>query len=116
MDIMGIKEQVGKFGLGAFYFKAVQVRKGRRKGGKFCNSDTEGDDEVEFQVASKTYMMQNVHLYVWIYLIVERLSIAFTANVRLKFPVYQKIVKFVWFQVIFCLLTTAMEQVLKTEK
>ena len=39
-----------------------------------------------------------------------------TANVRLKFPVYQKLVKFIWFQLIFCLLATAMEQVLKTEK
>ena len=68
IDITGIKEQVEKFGLGAFY-KAVQVRRGRRKGVKFCSSDTEEDDEVEFQVASKTYMMQNVHLYVWIYLI-----------------------------------------------
>ena len=42
---------------------------------------------------------------------------AFTANVRLKFPVYQKLVKFIWFQLIFCLfIATAMEQVLKTEK
>ena len=46
----------------------------------------------------------------------ERFSIAFTANVRLKFPIYQKLVKFIWFQLIFCLLATAMEQVLKTEK
>ena len=49
----------------------------------------------------------------------ERFSIAFTrqtANVRLKFPVYQKLVKFICFQPIFCLLVTAMEQVLKTEK
>ena len=44
--------------------------------------------------------------------IIERFSIAFTANVRLKFPVYQKLVKFIWFQLIFCLLATAMEQVL----
>ena len=34
-----------------------------------------------------------------------------TANVRLKFPVYQKLVKFTWFQFIFCLLATAMKQV-----
>ena len=46
----------------------------------------------------------------------ERFSIAFTANVRLKFPVYQKLVKFIWFQLIFSLLATGMEQVLKTEK
>ena len=39
-----------------------------------------------------------------------------TANVRLKFPVYQKLVKFIWFQLMFYLLITAMEQVLKTEK
>ena len=43
-------------------------------------------------------------------------GIAFTANVRLKFPVYQKLVKFIWFQLIFYLLVTAVEQVLKTEK
>ena len=48
--------------------------------------------------------------------LIERFSIAFTANVRLKFPVYQKLVKFIWFQFIFCLLATAMEQVLKSEK
>ena len=36
--------------------------------------------------------------------VLERFSIAFTANVRLKFPVYQKLMKFVWFQLIFCLL------------
>ena len=47
---------------------------------------------------------------------IERFSIAFTANVRLKFPVYQKLVKFIWFQLIFYLLATAMETVLKTEK
>ena len=49
---------------------------------------------------------------------IERFSIAFTANgnLRLKFPVYQRLVKFIWFQFIFCLLATAMEQVLKTEK
>ena len=47
---------------------------------------------------------------------IERFSIVFTANVRLKFPVYQKLVKFIWFQLIFCLLATSMEQVLKTEK
>ena len=35
-----------------------------------------------------------------------------TANVRLKFPVYQKLVKFIWFQLIFCLLASAMEQIL----
>ena len=46
--------------------------------------------------------------------IIERFSIAFTANGRLKFPV--KLVKIIWFQLIFCLLATAMEQVLKTEK
>ena len=51
-----------------------------------------------------------------LHFILERFSIAFTANVRLKFPVYQKLVKFIWFQLIFCLLTTAMEQVRKTEK
>ena len=28
---------------------------------------------------------------------IGRFSIAFTANVRLKFPVYQKLVKFIWF-------------------
>ena len=49
-------------------------------------------------------------------LILERFSIAFTANVRLKFPVYQKLVEFIWFQLIFYQLVTAMEQVLKTEK
>ena len=43
-------------------------------------------------------------------------GIAFTANGRLKFPVYQKLVKFIWFQLIFCLLATAMEQVLQTKK
>ena len=32
------------------------------------------------------------------------------------FYVYQNLVKFIWFQLIFCLLATAMEQVLKTEK
>ena len=32
---------------------------------------------------------------------VERFSIALTANVRLKIPVYQKLVKLVWFQLIF---------------
>ena len=48
--------------------------------------------------------------------IIERFSIAFTANVRPNFPVYQKLVKFTCFQLIFCLLVTAMEQVLKTEK
>ena len=47
---------------------------------------------------------------------IGRFSIAFTGNVRLKFPVYQKLVKFIWFQLLFCLLATAMEQVLKTEK
>ena len=46
----------------------------------------------------------------------ERFSIAFTANGRLKFPFYQKLVKIIWFQLVFCLLATAMEQVLKTEK
>ena len=48
----------------------------------------------------------------------ERFSNVFTqtANVRLKFPVYQKLVKFIRFQFIFCLLATAMVQVLKTEK
>ena len=48
--------------------------------------------------------------------LLERFSIAFTANVRLKFPVCQKLVKFIWFQLIFCLLVIAMEQILKTEK
>ena len=50
---------------------------------------------------------------------IERFSIAFTANGKRqaeKFPVYQKLVKFIWLQLIFCLLATAMEQVLKTEK
>ena len=47
--------------------------------------------------------------------LLERFSNAFTANVSLKFPVYQKLVKFIWFQLIFCLLATAMEQVLNTE-
>ena len=49
-------------------------------------------------------------------MLLERFRIAFTANVRLKFLVYQKLVKFIWFHLIFCLLATAMEQVLKTEK
>ena len=53
---------------------------------------------------------------IYIKILLERFSIVFTANVRLKFPVYQKLVKFIWFQLIFCLLATAMEQVLKTEK
>ena len=48
--------------------------------------------------------------------IIEGFSIAFTANGRLNFPFYQKLVKIIWFQLIFCLLATAMEQVLKTEK
>ena len=47
---------------------------------------------------------------------IERSGISFTANGRLKFPVYQKLVKFIWFQLMFYLLVTAMEQVLKTEK
>ena len=32
IDFMGIKEQVEKFVLGAFHFKAVQIRKDRREG------------------------------------------------------------------------------------
>ena len=39
-----------------------------------------------------------------------------TANVKLKFPVYQKLVKFIWFQLTFCLLATAMEQVQKKKR
>ena len=53
-----------------------------------------------------------------IYIVLEDLAsrLRQTANVRPKFPVYQKLVKFIWFQLIFCLLATAIEQVLKTEK
>ena len=49
-------------------------------------------------------------------LIIERFSIAFTANGKRQAEIYQKLVKFICFQLIFCLLVTAMEQVLKTEK
>ena len=66
--------------------------------------------------ASLSSRIFNISKMAYWFVIVERFSIAFTAKVRLKFPVYQKLVKFILFQLMFYLLVTAMEQVLKTEK
>ena len=51
-----------------------------------------------------------------IYVISLALRLRQTADVRLKFPVYQKLVKLIWFQLTFCMLATTMEQVLITDK
>ena len=48
--------------------------------------------------------------------ILERFSIAFTANGKRQTEIFRLPKKFIWFQLIFCLLATPMEQVLKTEK
>ena len=48
--------------------------------------------------------------------ILERFSIAFTANGKRQAEISRLPKKFIWFQFIFCLLATPMEQVLKTEK
>ena len=69
---------------------------------------TEKGENMRLNDSMKLWTIRSVPL--------ERFSIAFTANVRLKFPVDQKLVKLIWFQLIFYLLVTAMEQVLKTEK